>query len=258
MSRLTVYGAFLLPDKCILCGKPATITHGHAPAVSLDTLQSSGGSFAFQGVEMTAKNGKPCKRCGTSEWYSNGSCKCCSAEHGREWRIANPEKERARHQRNGHKRIAEMTEQARERERARDRKRNAENPGRRGKYPHKWHEQNKERDRQRINEWMRSHPEERVRYEHARRSRKSASGGSYTVVEWKGLVAHYGNKCLCCGRSDVALTVDHVVPVSKGGTSNIDNLQPLCLSCNSKKQDKIIDYRPGKGLGRWIQRKLFG
>ncbi len=64
MSRLTVYGAFLLPDKCILCGKPATITHGHAPAVSLDTLQSSGGSFAFRSIDMSARNGKPCKKCG--------------------------------------------------------------------------------------------------------------------------------------------------------------------------------------------------
>ena len=288
MSRLTVYGAFLLPEKCILCGKPATITHGHAPAVSLDTLQSSGGSFVLQGIEMTAKNGKPCKKCGTSEWYSNGTCKSCAKatcrkqrdahpekvrewnrkwrrenpekarESDRRWRATNSEKERERSRKRKHNPRTEMTEEARERERARDRKRNADNPGRRGKYPQKWHEQNKERDRQRINEWMRSHPEERVRYEHARRSRKSASGGSYTVAEWKGLVAHYGNKCLCCGRSDVALTVDHVVPVSKGGTSNIENLQPLCLSCNSKKQDKIIDYRPGKGLGRWIQQKLFG
>jgi 5-methylcytosine-specific restriction endonuclease McrA len=211
----------------------------------------------FQGNQMTAKNGKPCKKCGTSEWYSNGSCKYCSAEYGRKWRAANPEKERTRHQRNRHKRIDEMTEDARERERERNRKRRAENPeGARARH-RKWESANREWNRQRINEWMRSHPEERARYEHARRSRKSASGGSYTVAEWKGLVAHYGNKCLCCGRSDVALTVDHVVPVSKGGTSNIDNLQPLCLSCNSKKQDKIIDYRPGKGLGRWIQQKLF-
>lgn len=48
LSRLTVHGAlFIARDNCILCGKPATVTHGHAPTVSLDTLQSSGGSFAF-------------------------------------------------------------------------------------------------------------------------------------------------------------------------------------------------------------------
>ena len=39
------------------------------------------------------------------------------------------------------------------------------------------------------------------------------------------------------------LTVDHIVPVSLGGKNTIDNLQPLCLTCNSKKHNKIIDYR---------------
>jgi len=37
---------------------------------------------------------------------------------------------------------------------------------------------------------------------------------------------------------------DHVLPVSKGGTSYISNIQPLCQPCNSGKKDKHIDYRP--------------
>ena len=96
MSRLTVYGAFLLPDKCILCGKPATITHGHAPAVSLDTLQSSGGSFAFRSIDMSARNGKPCKKCGGAEWYKNGHCVLCPRARSRKKAAANPEKNNAR------------------------------------------------------------------------------------------------------------------------------------------------------------------
>jgi 5-methylcytosine-specific restriction endonuclease McrA len=70
-------------------------------------------------------------------------------------------------------------------------------------------------------------------------------------------VKHYGGRCLCCGRNDVTLTVDHIVPLVMGGSNDISNIQPLCRSCNCSKQAKNIDYRPDKGIKRWIQRKLF-
>jgi 5-methylcytosine-specific restriction endonuclease McrA len=34
-------------------------------------------------------------------------------------------------------------------------------------------------------------------------------------------------------------TVDHVVPVSRGGTASMENLVVACRSCNSRKGDKI-------------------
>ena len=40
--------------------------------------------------------------------------------------------------------------------------------------------------------------------------------------------------CQHCG-THRDLTVDHVVPVSKGGTDDLDNLQTLCGTCNSRK-----------------------
>lgn len=53
-----------------------------------------------------------------------------------------------------------------------------------------------------------------------------------------------GYRCLCCFSED-NLTIDHVIPISKNGSNEIDNFQTLCKSCNSRKSRKIIDYRNG-------------
>lgn len=50
-----------------------------------------------------------------------------------------------------------------------------------------------------------------------------------------------GNKCLRCGKTE-KLSIDHIVPLSKGGDNSSDNLQTLCLTCNSCKQDATISY----------------
>jgi len=91
----------------------------------------------------------------------------------------------------------------------------------------KWAANNQERCRERVQR---------------RRNRKRGNGGSYTAQEWQELCDRAWNRCLDCGRKK-PLSVDHVIPVSKGGTSEISNLQPLCVPCNSRKRDKEIDFR---------------
>jgi len=44
--------------------------------------------------------------------------------------------------------------------------------------------------------------------------------------------------CGACG-PDVELEVDHVIPVSRGGTDDIDNLKTSCFRCNRGKGDKV-------------------
>ena len=64
------------------------------------------------------------------------------------------------------------------------------------------------------------------------------------MEEFEALCKGYDNRCLRCGRGDVQLTPDHVVPLSLGGNNLISNIQPLCGSCNSWNI-KVLDYRPG-------------
>lgn len=66
----------------------------------------------------------------------------------------------------------------------------------------------------------------------------------HTTMEWLELKKAFKNSCLCCGEAElvVLITRDHIIPISKGGTDSIDNIQPLCLVCNIKKRDKFINF----------------
>jgi len=73
--------------------------------------------------------------------------------------------------------------------------------------------------------------------------------GQYTTKDLLSLKESYGNRCLCCGRHESELEgpleQDHVIPLSKGGSNWITNIQPLCEKCNDMggKGTKCIDYR---------------
>lgn len=45
--------------------------------------------------------------------------------------------------------------------------------------------------------------------------------------------------CRGCGEAGTDLHVDHIIPVSKGGTDDDENLQALCVDCNQEKGDAM-------------------
>lgn len=51
----------------------------------------------------------------------------------------------------------------------------------------------------------------------------------------------YGKKCYICKKA-TADTIDHVIPLSKGGTNDIENLRPACYQCNWQKGDQIYGF----------------
>jgi hypothetical protein len=72
---------------------------------------------------------------------------------------------------------------------------------------------------------------------HNRRKRKPIY--QYKKI-FKELLYKYKFKCVQCEENnEKRLTIDHIIPVSKGGSDEIKNLQILCRSCNSKKGNKL-------------------
>ena len=119
-------------------------------------------------------------------------------------------------------------------------------------------EKNPEKSKAAIRDWAKRHVEEIRMKCRKRRARIANAKGTFTLQEWSTLKLLYGNKCLCCSRTEqelhnagLVLSPDHVVPLCKGGSNYIANIQPLCHArhkgitggCNEKKGTKTIDYR---------------
>lgn len=204
---------------------------------------------------MTKKDGKPCKKCGTSDWYSNSNCKQCSSVYRQQQYAKDKEKEDKRSRQYRADNREKVSQYKRQHRGANSGKRGSTNSRNPREYIREWRKANPERARENARKWEKNNREKVNAKKHRRRTRKTQAGGSYTADEWKSLCKQYNGRCAACGK-DTKLTADHIIPVSKGGSSDISNIQPLCVQCNSSKRDKTIDYRTKPGLLRWIQRKL--
>jgi 5-methylcytosine-specific restriction endonuclease McrA len=58
------------------------------------------------------------------------------------------------------------------------------------------------------------------------------------VLSRKNILRRDGHRCQYCSKSDVALTVDHVIPRARGGEDTWENLVCACVKCNNKKGDR--------------------
>jgi 5-methylcytosine-specific restriction endonuclease McrA len=79
---------------------------------------------------------------------------------------------------------------------------------------------------------------------YAQKSRSASFGclSHFTGPEWQSLCQKFHYACLRCGDYQL-MTPDHVTPLHLGGSNQIDNIQPLCRSCNSFKKIDTTDYR---------------
>jgi 5-methylcytosine-specific restriction endonuclease McrA len=161
-------------------------------------------------------------------------CKSCHAKLVKNWQTANSERflDATKKWKREHKK--ERAEQVRKLAH---------------KYPDRVHanaKRSRERHPETSRNWRKNNKDKTRNYSATRKARLAGNGGDLTVEEWYAILDFYGYKCLCCGRDDVKLTIDHVIPIFNGGRHSADNVQPLCGPCNSRKKDKHIDYRKEK------------
>lgn len=89
--------------------------------------------------------------------------------------------------------------------------------------------------------WKAKNPERMAHLKAARYARERSAKGSHSFEEWQDLISRFGHKCANC-KECKPLTKDHIIPLSKGGTDYIMNIQPLCRNCNSRKWATLPIY----------------
>ena len=81
-----------------------------------------------------------------------------------------------------------------------------------------------------------AHPDIGRAGEARRRARKIALPSMLTAPQWQAVVVAYKGKCAYCGAKPKKLTIDHVLPLARGGHHTTENVVPACLPCNSRKR----------------------
>lgn len=175
------------------------------------------------------------------------SCRECMREALRQWREANPEK----YQEAIHRSKAKKPEKYRAHKQSwavahpskvRDSRQRYANTHPydevKREYFRKRYQQNKQQIQTRTRQYQRTHLEGAALRQRRRRLLK----GHKRIHGWPVMRAWFGDRCLCCGATH-RIEADHVIPLSKGGSDTLANLQPLCRTCNANKATQIIDYR---------------
>jgi 5-methylcytosine-specific restriction endonuclease McrA len=60
-----------------------------------------------------------------------------------------------------------------------------------------------------------------------------------TASQWMEIKDKFSNSCAYCHRETI-LTMDHIIPLSKGGEHTAENVLPACRPCNGKKGAKLL------------------
>lgn len=190
------------------------------------------------------------------------TCKKCASQRARDWYLANHERgceQRHEYREENHRAVLAAKRRYRaanlEKVRQRDAAWKAANVQKRVDYTAQWrldnpekaaalrkreYENNKELAKQRAHDWVQANPE-RVKLRTARRraAQKNAPG-HFTEADLARQFEKQQGKCFYCHEDLQGVgTIDHYVPLSKGGTNYPSNIVLACWPCNNRKRAKF-------------------
>ena len=101
-------------------------------------------------------------------------------------------------------------------------------------------------NRKKSAEYKHRHPEKVRQWQNARRTKKVNALGNVTMEEFWAKCETLNWRCLYCDclLTPKTATMDHVIPLSGGGSGDISNIVPACRSCNARKSNHLIPYSP--------------
>jgi 5-methylcytosine-specific restriction endonuclease McrA len=94
--------------------------------------------------------------------------------------------------------------------------------------------------------WAKANPERKRLAAQRRRARlRDASSPGVELDTWLHLCAIHDDRCAYCDEIK-PLTIDHVVPISRGGRDEAANIVPACKPCNSSKGNRLLSEWRGR------------
>lgn len=103
-----------------------------------------------------------------------------------------------------------------------------------------------EKNRSNVSKWAKANPEKALAKSARHYARKlNAPGSGITGEQWKVIIESTNGICTYCKQWHKKLTLDHVIPLAKGGAHDSNNAVPACKSCNSSKGKKLLSEWDG-------------
>jgi len=180
------------------------------------------------------------------------TCGTCTAIRAAKYREANRDSVRDRGAASKRKSRAERPEA----ERAATRAWRERNKDRVADKNRRYYLNNKERIQEAVRKYNATHVGEAKAWQQNYRARKRA-GGSLSGEDMRRVIRS-SLTCFYCESEYTDMrrpTVDHVVPLSRGGTNTASNLVSCCRSCNSRKKDRTLEeWTPPIGKQRLLEK----